>query len=432
VIGGGLALSSTAIVLRLLSDRGELTGRVGRAAFAILVIQDLAVGFLLIVVASFGQDPESVAAAVGLSLLKAVAALAAILGIGRYLLRPLFWAVVGRRNTEVLTALTLLIVLGTGLLTHQAGLSMELGALLAGMLLAETTYRHQVAAEIEPFRGLLLGLFYMTVGMAIDLDLAVQHADVVVGLAAALMLIKAIIVMGLGRIVGMPLGRAAQLGVLLCQAGEFAFVLLGAGIAAGVVTEGRGQVLMVVVALTMMVTPLLATAGTVVGDRLKRAFPPAAPAPSDLPAPDGEQAAQGHVVIAGFGRVGAAVGRKLTETGVPIVAIDLDLGRIAAARASGFEVYFGDATRPEVLEAVHVEGARAIVITLDDPKATLQTVATLRYIFPELTIYARAYDDAHAAELRKAGAHIVVPELVATGLQLAGSILAGPDGRETP
>jgi CPA2 family monovalent cation:H+ antiporter-2 len=182
----------------------------------------------------------------------------------------------------------------------------------------------------------------------------------------------------------------------------------------------------------MMVTPLLASAASAAAAQLSRFIPRTGETHPDAPAAGSRPSVPGHVVIAGFGRVGAAVGRRLAETGVPFVAVDLDLGRIAAARANGFDVYFGDATRPEVLEAVRVELARAVVITLDDPKLTLQTVATLRYIFPELVIYARAYDDAHAAELRKAGAHIVVPELVATGLELAGSILDGPGSQGQP
>jgi CPA2 family monovalent cation:H+ antiporter-2 len=418
VVGGGLALSSTAIVMRLLSEGGEMTSRLGRTAIAILLMQDLAVGPLLVLVVVLGQDGGSVALSIGLALLKVTVALVAILGLGRYVVRPLFWLAAVSRTPEVFAALTLLVVLCTGLATQLAGLSLAFGAFLAGMLLAETRYRHQVAAEIQPFRGLLLGLFFITVGMTIDPTVAVAHAGTVVPLVLLLLAGKALLLAGLARLVRLPLSLALHLGLLLSQAGEFAFVLVGAGVAVGALDIVQSQVLIVVVALTMMITPLLAK-----GARRAARHIAGASVVGAEEEPDTLADLNDHVFIAGFGRVGRAVASRLASRRVPFVAVDLDPHRVARAAEAGLRVLYGDATRPEVLEAVHVERARAVVIALNNPRETLRLVALLRYVFPDLRIYARAYDRDHAEELRRAGAFTVVPELEATGVTLAGSIL---------
>ena len=427
VIGGSLALSSTAIVLRLLSEGGELASRFGRSAFGILIMQDLAVGPLLVVVLALGTSPASLAAALGVGALKAVLAVAAILGVGRFVLRPLFAPVAATRDPDIFAALTLLVVLCASLITRQAGLSMAFGALLAGMLLADTRYRHQVAAEIQPLRGLLLGLFFMSVGMSLDLALLRREAAVIGLLVVALLAGKTALLAGLARLIGLPTGQALNLGLLLSQGGEFAFVLLGAAMGAGVLAAADAQRLVVVVAVTMFLTPLLAILGRRLSSRVERA---SAVGVDRLPAFAEELA--NHVVIAGFGRVGSAVARRLAAAGVPFIAVDLDPHRIALAARSGLPVYYGDACRPEVMEALHVDRARTVVVALDNPKAALQLVAMLRYVFPEIDVFARAYDEAHAEELRQAGAIIVVPEPVAIGASLAGSILEAAGGPRKP
>ena len=422
-VGAGLALSSTAIVLQLLSERNEMPSRFGRSAFAVLLVQDLAVGPFLVAVIALGQTEGTVLSALGLAGLKMVIAVSLLLGIGRIALRHVLGPVAAIREPEVFAALTLLIVLCSGLLTKLAGLSMAFGAFLAGMLLAETHYRHQVAAEIQPFRGLLLGLFFVTVGMSIDLALALSQAWLIGVLLVALLLGKAVILTGLGLLFGVPVAQALRLGILLAQGGEFAFVLLGAGMAGGVLPVADGQPLMVAVGLSMMVTPLLARAGAALERRVEMSE--AVHAEHETPETD---ALVGHVVIAGFGRVGGAVANRLEAAGMPYVAVDLDPHRIAAARQRNRPVFYGDITRPEIMAALHVERARSIVVALDDPKAAAQLVALVCYIFPNLKVYARAQDDAHAQELQKLGAHTVVPELVATGVKLAGSIIDAMDG----
>lgn len=422
VIGAGLSLSSTAIVLGLLSERGQITTRVGRSAFAVLLVQDLAVAPFLVAVLALGQGEATALSALGIAALKMLIAVIALLGVGRIVLRHVFWPVAAIRDPEIFAAFTLLIVLCAGLLTRLAGLSMALGAFLAGMLLAETHYRHQVGAVIRPFRGLLLGLFFVTVGMSIDLELAVRQGWIIAALLVALLVGKAAILVILARLFGVAWAQALYLGILLAQGGEFAFVLLGAGMAGGVVPGAQGQLLLVVVGLSMVATPLLARLGAEVARRVERAE---AVGVEETAA--GVEALRDHIVIAGFGRVGGAVAARLEAAGVPFVAVDMDPHRIAQARQRGLPVYYGDITRPEILAALHVERARSLVVAIDDPKAAAQLVGLVCYIFPNLKVYARARDDAHARELQKLGAHTVVPELVETGFALAGSIIGAMD-----
>ena len=270
VIGGALALSSTAIVLRMLVDRSELTSRFGRSCFAVLLVQDMMVGPFLVLALALGGDGEMLGLAVGEAVLKAAVAVMAILGIGRVVLRYVFQQVAAVRDPDVFIALSLVVVLASGLMTKMAGLSMAFGAFLAGMLLAETHYRHQVAADIQPFRGLLLGLFFMSVGMSVDLGLMASKAGLVIGLAVGLLVAKAAILGGLGLVTGMRPAQAINLGILLSQGGEFAFVLLGAALGAGVVTGDIAHLLVVVVALTMMATPFLAMLGRLLEQEVER------------------------------------------------------------------------------------------------------------------------------------------------------------------
>jgi len=422
VIGGGLALSSTAIVIRLLADAGGMSSRFGRTAFGLLLVQDIAVGPFLVIAVALGQQgagqETGLAEALGLATLKVTVALIAILGLGRIVLRHVFWPVAAVREPEVFAAMTLLVVLCTAIATKLAGLSLGFGAFLAGMLLAETHYRHQVAAVIQPFRGLLLGLFFMTVGMSLEPEPIVEGVYVIVPLLLALLLGKAALIGGLARLFKLPWAQSLHLGILLAQGGEFAFVLFGAALAGGLLAPEIAQLLVVVTGLSMVATPWLARLGRLVERRVERAGLGGV----ETIAQD-TQTLSGHVIIAGYGRVGRAVAEGLAAADVPYIATDLDPHRVAQARQRGLPVVYGDATEPEVLEALHVERARTFVVALDDPRAALQAVALVTYIFPELDVFARARDDEHAAELTRLGAELVVPELAPTGRQLAGSIL---------
>ncbi len=414
IIGFGVALSSTAIVLRLLADRGGLTSQTGRAAFAILIVQDLMVGPLLVAVFAIGDQSNDLLPLLGEAALKMFITVALILGIGRILLRHVFTQVAAAREPAIFAAMTLFVVLGTGVATEHVGLSLAFGAFLAGMLMAETQFRHQVAAEIQPFRGLLLGLFFMTVGMEIHPQLIFDNAPIILSLVVALLAGKALILVLLAKIARLSIADAVHLGVLLAQGGEFAFVLIGAAMAQNIVGTDLGQTVIVVVALTMLATPFLAGLGQKASNRIERNEVPTI---EDLP--EAETDLKDHVIIAGFGRVGATVAKQMMDAKVPFLAVDMDPHTILQAQKRGLPVYYGDVTRAEILEAVNVEAARAVVVALDDKHVSLQIVAILRYIFPDLKIHARARDLGHAKELENIGATTVVTELVPTGLQLA-------------
>ena len=345
VVGAGLAFSSTAIVVQMLAERSAITARFGRIAIAVLLFQDLAVVPMLALIPLLGGGEATLGGALALAAVKAAAALAVILLLGPLLLRPVFRAVAFVRNPEMFAAVTLLVVLGTAWVTGLVGLSLPLGAFLAGLMLAESEFRHQVEAEIQPFRGLLLGLFFMTVGMLVDLSLLAEFAWLALGLLLALLLGKAVILALLCRLFGFGSGLILNVGMLLAQGGEFAFVLFTLAMAAGILAPQVGQLLLLVVALSMALTPGLAALGRLVERR-------AAGGQADIGAIETETGdLRNHVVIAGFGRVGRTVARLLGEAQIQYVALDLSVTTVAQARAGGLPVFYGDGARAEVLKA---------------------------------------------------------------------------------
>jgi monovalent cation:H+ antiporter-2, CPA2 family len=419
VVGGALALSSTATVLQLLRERHELVGHFGRVALGVLLLQDLAVVPLLALLPLLAVGGGTgLVAALGLALGKAAAALAAIMLLGGLVLRPLYRAIAGARNAEILTAANLLIVLGAGWATAQAGMSMALGAFLAGILLAETEYRHQVEADIQPFRGLLLGLFFLTVGMGIDLSAVAAEAAVVGGVAAGLLAGKAAILAGLALLGGLGRAMAVRLGLSLAQGGEFAFVILGLAERLGVLPGGIASPLVAAVVLTMAATPPLHALGRGLAARLQ----PRREAEADRLAHEAGEL-EGHVVLAGYGRIGGIVARLLTERGAPFFALDLDPACVKQGRRRGVPVYLGDASRPEVLRAAGAERAAGVVVTLDQPEAAERVVQALRHELPDIVVVARGRDAEHGRRLAEAGAAEIVLEALEPGLRMAGAAL---------
>ena len=413
VVAAALTLSSTAMVLQLLAERGELSSQAGRSAFAVLLVQDIAVGPLLVIALVLGGAPEAVAEALFWSLLKALAAVAGILAIGRWAVRPIYGPVSGGDQVETFTALTLLIVLGAGLATELAGLSMAFGAFLAGMLLADTRHRQQVEIVIQPFRGLLLGLFFMTVGMAIDTGGVAARAGALAALTVGLLVAKTALAAAIGAALGMPRGRAVYVGLLIAGGGEFGFVLLGAAVGRSLLDSPDAQLLGMAITLSMAATPLLAFAG-------RRILP-------DIAQQSGERVEtagpySGHVVIAGFGRAGRNCAARLREAGKLPVGIDVLADNIAAGRRLGFEVFHGDAVRPEVLEAAGAGNASAVIVAFNDPGRAAAIVGRLRYIFPGLHIVVRAHDEHWAEELRRVGADMVIVEMQGVADKLAEAI----------
>ena len=419
IIGPGLALSSTAFVLQLLTERGERATPFGLNTFAILLLQDFAVVPLLIFVTLLGTDDASFAEAFGMALLKGGGAVLLVILFGHYLLSPLYRMIAAMRSTELFVATTLLMILGTGWLMTIAGLSMELGALLAGLLLAETEYRHQIEADIKPFRGLLLGLFFMTIGMAIDLGFIIEQFTTIALIIIALMAGKTIITALLCRIVGLPADTAIRTGFALSQGGEFGFVLFGAALALGLLPEHVAQILMAVITLSMVATPFMFYLGKKLACwRQNRNQNTIMPELSETDRP---------VLIAGFGRVGQTVARVLSEAGLSYVALDMNHSRVAACRAKGMSVFYGDANQIEVLKAAGADQAQTAVITLDTPETASHLVKALRDNYPDLPIYVRARDRRHMAKLEKAGASAVVSEAAESSLQLGSIVLSSLD-----
>ena len=426
VLGGGLALSSTAVVLQVLIERRELATPQGRVAFAVLLLQDLAVVPLLTLVPLLEEPGIPVLPALGLAFLKGAAALVLILAVGRLLLRPWLRAVTRGGNPELFTGIVLLLVLGIGWLTEQVGLSMALGAFLAGVLIAETEYRPQVEGDIQPFRGILLALFFMTVGMSVDVALLWQQAPLLLALLAGLLLLKAGLLLGLARAFRLGRVTAAAVGLMLAQGGEFGFVLFALARQAGVLPDQVAQMAVLVVGLSMAVTPFLLAASRRVARRLERS------APHDTLAGDAGEV-RDHVLIAGYGRVGQTLALLLGSRGTSFIALDLDPERVAEARGHNLPVYYGDASRADVLKAAGVDRAQAVVITVDEPASAGRTVAVVRRLAPELPILARARDLVQCEELARAGATAVVPEVVEGSLQLVAALLRqlGASSEET-
>ncbi len=417
IIGGGLALSSTAVTLQLLVERGETAGRFGRVTIAVLLLQDLAVVPLLVLIPLLAGDGGSLAASLGFAMLKAAAALAVIVVLGRLVLRPVLRAVAAGKNPDVFAAVTLLIALGTALATAMAGLSLPLGAFLAGLLIAETEFRHQVDAEIRTFKGLLLGLFFMTVGMSIDLPLLASDWLSIGALFIALLAGKTLIVTLLARLFGLAWPTAMRVGLALAEGGEFAFILFSAALAVGVLAAGEEQLLLAAVVLTLAATPLL----TALGARLEARFA-GHPEETDLAGIETGDL-ENHIIVAGFGRVGQTVAKLLTSAGIGWVAVDRDIELVTTARQRNLPVYFGDASRPAMLHSLGVERARAAVVTLDHAGAAERAAEAIQRARPGLPLVARARDILHAERLRHIGASDVVMETLEASLQLASKTL---------
>lgn len=419
ILGLCLALSSTAMVLQLLTERGQLVTRHGRASFAVLLFQDLAVVPILMLVTLFGSQGQagSIGPEVLSVLIKAILTTVAIVLLGHFLLPRLFHLVTVNRTPEIFVALALLVILVTSLATGLAGLSMALGAFLAGLLLSKTEFRHQIESDIEPFKGLLLGLFFMSVGMSIDLHAVADRAVLIAFSVLGLISLKATVAFGLCLAFGLSREVSFRASLLLAEAGEFAFVVIGvATLQYALIPPDIAQFMVIVVGISMAVTPILSAAAERVGHRLKE----------DPGEDDGFadiEELNGHVIIAGFGRVGQTVAKLLAGRQVPYVAVDLDLARVRSGRQRGEQVVYGNAAKREILEKLGAEHAALILVTLGDPKATEKTMKVLRRTWPQAKLLARAFDVAHAEALQAIGVDDVVPEALEASLQLGGLVL---------
>src|SRR5882672_8099609 len=418
VVGLGLAMSSTAFVLQILAEKGQLTARHGRSSFAILLFQDLAVIPLLALIPLLGGgDMDLGGRSTWLAALTAIGVIVAVVVGGRYLLRPILHAIAVSGIREIFTAAALLVVIGVSLLMTSVGLSMSLGAFLAGVLLADSDYRHELEADIEPFKGLLLGLFFISVGMSADLGLIVSHPFAIVGATAALMAVKAAILLGIGRLSGHSWGSSRGLAVALCQGGEFAFVLFGLAADNGIMGRTLTDSLVIVVTLSMALTPLAFAFNDVLlakwlSKQEEEKF-------------DTIEETDHPVIIAGFGRVGQIVGRLLRAKKIPFTALDKSAEQVETVRRFGGRSNYGDASRLDLLRAAGADKAKILVLAIDDVEASLRTAENARRHFPKLKIYARARNRFHAYRLMDIGVDFLMRETLLSSLDLAQEVMHG-------
>ncbi|TJY63143.1 glutathione-regulated potassium-efflux system protein KefB [Sinimarinibacterium sp. CAU 1509] len=412
-IGFGLAMSSTALVLQLLAERKELSTRHGRAAFSILLFQDIAVIPMLAVIPLLAPEADDGSHGQGwMETLKTLGVFAIVIWGGRYAVRPALRMVAAAETPELLTAAALLIVIATALAMDAVGLSMSLGAFLAGVLLSESEYRHQLQADIEPFKGMLLGLFFIAVGMSADVGQLASQPLNVLGLVVLLLAIKAIVLFGLGRYIGLPASSARALASALPQGGEFAFVLFSAATVAGLIDSQLTAQLVLVVTLSMIATPALYALQTRWRDR-----------PDPSRPYDQIDAADNSVIIAGFGPFGQIVARILGIKQVPFTVLDKDSEQVDFVRRFGNKIFYGDAGRLELLRAAHADQARLFVLTIPDIEASLRVASVVREHFPKLPIYAVALNRQHAMLLMDMGAKLIIRRSFYSSLEMSREIL---------
>jgi monovalent cation:proton antiporter-2 (CPA2) family protein len=414
-IGLGLSLSSTAFALQVLEERGEINTRHGRLVFSVLLFQDLAAIPLIALVPLFAAGGGERSA---MDLRTATFAIATIIGVvlvGRFLLSRVFRLVAATSVREAMTATALLTVVGVALVMEAAGLSAALGAFIAGALLADSEYRHQIEADIAPFEGLLLGLFFIAVGMSIDLSVLVSRPMEILAIVVGLVAAKAVILFILGRWWGLKNDAATRLGLVISQGGEFAFVLFSAGALAGVIGRELASLLTLAVTLSMATTPLLLVAH----DMIRRGFTPEAP-DYDTP-PGGDR----HVIIAGFGRFGQIAARVLRARRIPFTALDTSIEQVDFVKRFGAKIYYGDAGRLDILRAAEADKALAFVLAIDDVEGSLRVAQTVRHNFPDLPIYARARDRNHVHRLMDLGVSIIERETFLAALELTRRLLRG-------
>jgi CPA2 family monovalent cation:H+ antiporter-2 len=414
-VGVALAMSSTALILPVMSDTGRLHAHAGRSVFAILLFQDLAVAPVLVALALIGGR---VGAAHPLeALATASLGLVGILVAGRLLLRPLFRSAARAGSRDLFMATSLLVIIGAGLAARFLGLSMALGAFIAGLLLAETEFRHEIEVLIAPFRDLLLGLFFVSVGLGLDLGLLAAHPGLILGGAAAMLALKGLAGSGAARLFGLKGGAALETGLLVAAGGEFAFVVIREAVDDGLLRPDVAEALIVTAILTMFAVPALGALGARLGASA------AATEAAALAAPPPEPDARPRVLIVGYGRVGRLVGEMLDRHQIPWVGVDRDFRSVEGARRKGLEVYFGDASRPELLQRCGLQNAPGVVLTTDQPDAAEAVTAAVKRLRPDVVLVARARDAVHARRLYALGATDAVPETIEASLQLSEAVL---------
>ncbi|PCI70931.1 MAG: potassium transporter KefC [Piscirickettsiaceae bacterium] len=416
IIGPALALSSTAFVLQLLSEQHLLKSTYGRTSFSILLLQDLAVVPLLALVSLLAMPTLSIGDDVGIAIVESLAILAFVILTGRYFLHPILHRIALTKIPEVFTASAILIVLGVALIAEEIGLSMAMGAFVAGMIMSDSSYKHQVVTEIKPFRGLLLGLFFMSMGMTLNLGLLLEKPLISFGLVALLIAIKIAILFPLAYLFGLDKKRSLAVALVLAQSGEFALVLFSLSIQSGGLSTDVHQQLLLVILLSLLVTPLLANFAKNLVKKDAKSENKSDKIPSNTP-----------VVIAGYGRVGHRIGDILSLAGKTFVAIDIDPIVVNTARSKGVPVYYGDVCNDELLKSVGAGDAEIIIVTVNDLEASKLIVSSLRKSNPNLSIFVRGESSSECIKLQHLGASGVVSDNLEASIELARMSLTAMD-----
>ncbi len=424
VVGGIMAMSSTAIVVKQLTDQGELNSRHGRLAIGILLFQDLAVIVFLVIIPTLASKVEgSLIVSLAWALLTGALVIFILWAIGHWLLRPLLRYIAARHSSELFILTILLVTLGAAWATEQAGLSMALGAFLAGMVIGETEFRHQVEVDIRPFQDILLGLFFITIGMRLDLSVLPEIWHWVLLLLVAIVALKTALITGLGRFAGVEPGVALRAGLSLAQGGEFGFVLLSLALGYGLMGGQASQIVLAAVLLSMALSPLLIRYNGALAKHLFKLSQGQTPAQTQETISSSAQGMNQHIIICGYGRVGQNIARFLEQEGFEFVALDLDPLRVREAQEAGDRVNYGDSTRMEILEAAGLRHARAVVVSYHAVPAALKVLAHIRRLRPDMPVLVRTRDDSDLERLLNAGATEVIPETLEASLMLASQLL---------
>ncbi|QBZ83388.1 Glutathione-regulated potassium-efflux system protein KefC [Hydrogenovibrio crunogenus] len=424
VVASAFALSSTAIVIKQLTEQSEIQTRHGRAAVGVLIFQDLMAIPLLILIPALGTaSGDSLSSELGLAFLKGGIVVVVMLFAGRYLLRPLFHEVASSKSQELFTLTVLTVVLSAAAFTEEMDISMTLGAFLAGMMLGETEYRHQIEADIRPFQDILLGLFFITVGMMISPAVLQSDFFIIIAITLGIMLIKGIVIFGILKTFKKPEGVSIRTAVSLAQVGEFGLVLITLALSYELLSDELGQILLTSAVISMMITPLLVKFNGRIANRLCRQSYQNNFSEMENVIKEDTKFLSEHVVLLGFGRVGQTTAKFLEQAHVPFVALDMDIKRVHEAQQSGEPVYFGDSAKHSIIKATNLSKAKVAIITFHNYHAAIKTLKTLKDVAPELPILVRTQDDSHINEFMAAGATEVVPDTFESSIMLASHLL---------
>ncbi len=422
VIGGALTMSSTAIVSKILMERVDLNSRHGRLSIGILLFQDLAVIPILVLIPALGAHSGNLGSTLGLSLIKSAVLLFVLFKFGKTIINYWFGLVAGQRSRELFVMNVLMITLLLAAATKLAGLSYALGAFIAGMLISETRYRYQVESDIASFRDILLGLFFISVGMLLDFNYLVNHIGLVLGLLLAFVMFKAFVVAALTRVFGFEIGVGIRTGIILAQAGEFSFVILALGLEQKLIGGNDLQLVLAASLISMVIAPFIIQYNGRIARKLVKSYTRnSSQVVEEL---DGvAKYLKNHVIICGYGRSGQYLGRFLREENIPFIALDIDPTRVHEAAAAGQHVMYGDAGRRIVLEAAGGARAKALIVSYSDMRASMKVLHVAQEAYPDLPVIVRTYDETHMDEFRDAGATEVVPEVLEGSLMLASHAL---------